>query len=83
MSVWVIIRNLGTVIQFFKISSSLFGSFVSTKKMPPKEMFISLLDQAQELLDKKVIDLPGSQEEDISAALKQLEEIIRDGVKSS
>lgn len=74
MSVWTVLRNIGVIISFFRSISGLFSFVAEKKEMPPEVMLRDLLDQAQELLDRKVIDLPNVDEAAISEALKQIED---------
>jgi hypothetical protein len=76
MSVWAILKNIGVIISFFKSISGLFSFVAQKHEMPPAEMLKNLLDQAEELLDRGVIDLPNVDEAAISEALKQIEEKI-------
>lgn len=73
MGVWAVLRNIGTVISFFKTISKVIGNVAETKKMPPKELLKELLDGAEALLDSGAIDIPGVDEAAISDSLKQIE----------
>ena len=73
MSVWILIRNAGTIIQLFKAISSIIEK-VAKKESPDRTQVKVLLDRVQALLDSGAIDIPGVDEKAISAALQQIED---------
>lgn len=74
MGIWAIIKNLGLIISFFKAASGMIDGVAKEKRSPTKAEVKAMLDSLEDLLDKKVIDVPGVDEEAISSALKVIEE---------
>lgn len=74
MSIWLVLRNIGTVISFFRSVSDIIGGVAKDKKAPPIEKVKAMLDDLEALLDSGAIDIPGVDEAAISEALKQIEE---------
>lgn len=76
MSMWVILRNIGTVISFFTSLKNVVEGVAKTKSAPSTDMIKAVLEHAVDLLDKGVIDLPNVDEKAISDALKQIEAML-------
>lgn len=74
MSIWAILRNIGTVIAFFRAFAGLIEGVAKNKSVPPIDQIKDLLDKAEALLDSGAIDIPGIDEKSISDAIKQIEE---------
>jgi len=74
VSIWLILRNIGTVISFLRGIADIVGGVAKDKKAPPIEKVKSMLDDLEALLDSGAIDIPGVDEAAISEALKQIEE---------
>jgi len=74
MSIWLILRNIGTVISFFRNISEIIAGVAKDKKAPPIDQVKKMLDDLEALLDSGAIDIPGVDEQAISEALKQIEE---------
>lgn len=74
MSFWVILRNIGTIIQFFKAFEAIISGVIESKSVPPADQVKALLDKAEDLLDSGVIDIPNVDEKAICEALKQIEQ---------
>lgn len=71
---WPILKNVGLVIDTFKIISSVItGISKRDVKMPNCEEAKILLGQVRKLLDSGVIDVPGIDELEVSAVLGQIE----------
>jgi RNA polymerase-interacting CarD/CdnL/TRCF family regulator len=76
MSLWILLRNAGSIISLFKLISSLVSKTAEEKKVPKGEELRPLFDALEDMLDRKVIDVQGVDEAAISEALKQIEEVI-------
>ena len=73
--IWPIIKNIGLVIDFFKVVKSVFQSVASRDvKIPNCDETKLLIDQLRKLLDSGVIDVPGVDEKEIAGVLGQIEE---------
>lgn len=74
MSIWVILRNIGFLIQMFKVISGVVTSVATSQtKIPSVQQIKLVLDQVEELLDRGIIDIPGLDEKALSDSLKQIE----------
>jgi hypothetical protein len=76
MSFFVIMRNLGSIIAFFRTLSAFVSEWAKTRHAPNCDSFADLIKQARVLMEKGVIDIPGVDEKDIIEALKGIEEQI-------
>lgn len=76
MSVWSVVKNIGTILSLFRAIKELISFVATQKKMPDAGTFKSVLDHVQSLLDSGAIDIPGVDEHDISAAIQQLEDFL-------
>ena len=74
MNAWGIIRNIGSIISFFKIVRSFIMEVAVKKQVPECASRHDLLEGFEMLLRKKVIDIPNVNEEEIADALKQIRE---------
>ena len=72
MSFWVVLRNIGVVIEFFKILARVIKDVAQGRKLPECSAAADLIDAAIRLLEKKVIDIPGVDEDAVLAALIQI-----------
>jgi hypothetical protein len=73
MSVWTVIKNLRTIISFFGVLKELIVKVSQGKRLPDCQETHELLQAVENLLDSGVIDIPGVDEKQISAALKEIE----------
>ncbi len=73
MSVWTVIKNLRTIISFFGVLKELIIKVAQGKRLPDCQETHELLQAVENLLDSGVIDIPGVDEKQISAALKEIE----------
>lgn len=73
MTFFTILRNIGTIIDFFKIASRVASEAVKQKKFPDCADSVLLIEQTRKLLDSGVIDVPGVDEKQISDSLAQIE----------
>ena len=73
MTFFTILRNIGTIIDFFKIASRVAGEAIKQKKFPDCTDSVLLLQQTRKLLDSGVIDVPGVDEKQVSESIAQIE----------
>ena len=76
MSVWVVIKNIGTILSLLKTIREIVASVASDKKAPSPQAIKAVIDHVQALLDKGVIDIPGVDEKDLSDSLQQIEDFL-------
>lgn len=74
MNFWIILKNIGLVISFFKTLKDVSIKAAEQKKIPKCDETQILLHKLEELFEKKVIDLPGEKEAEIAEILKQVRE---------
>lgn len=75
MSVMRLLLNIGLVIDLFKtIRRTVLGAVASSNKLPSCEDSKDLLSKVRILLEKKVIDVPGIEEDQIAKALREIED---------
>lgn len=72
MSIWVIIKNIGFILNFFKVMSSLVSDAIKGKKLPECESSREAIVLVKELIDRKIIDIPDFDESKISEGLGQI-----------
>lgn len=78
---WNIIRNIGSVISFFKVLKSFFGEVIEKKNVPECKSTAILLENLEGLLRKKIIDIPGVEEIEIANAIAQVREQLQCNIK--
>jgi hypothetical protein len=75
MSFWGVLKNIGTIMDTFKVISGIIRAIAGRDvKMPSCEEAKMLIKQLRKLLDSGVIDVPGIEEKDVSQVLGQIEE---------
>lgn len=74
MSIWAVLKNIGSIIAFFRTFSSLIRSVAKKKSVPDCNESYLLLEQTRILLEKGVIDIPGVDEAAIGEAIRQIQE---------
>lgn len=72
MSIWAILKNLGFIINFFKVISSVISDSIKGKKLPECERGREAIVLVKELIDRKIIDVPNFDESKISEGLGQV-----------
>lgn len=72
MSFWTIVKNIGTIIDFFKLAGRVVGEGIKQKKFPDCEDSVLLIDKTAELLKRGIIDVPGVDEKQIAASLDEI-----------
>lgn len=72
MSFLLVLKNLGTIVDFFKLASSVLPKAVRERKIPDCVESVKLIEILRKLLDSGVIDVPGVDEKAISESLKQI-----------
>lgn len=73
MGIFLILRNIGTIISLISGLKGIISS-VASKQAPDKAQIKIVLDSLEDMLDKGVIDIPNVDEAAISSALKVIEE---------
>lgn len=76
MSVWLLLRNAGSIISLFKVVSGLVSSTAKNKRVPQGLELKPLFDALEDLLDRGVIDIPDVDEVAVSTALKEIEKVL-------
>lgn len=74
MSFFLVLKNLGLIIDFFKLASKVLPTAVKEKKLPDCEESFKLIELCRKLLDSGVIDVPGVDEHAIAESLKQIQD---------
>ena len=73
MSIWMIIKNAGFLISFFRNMGEVVKTFSETKKFGCADSH-RVLEQVEELIRKKIIDVEGVDEDQIADAIKSIRE---------
>lgn len=76
MSIWVLLKNAGSIISLFKTVQGLVEKTAKEKAVPKGEELRPLFDALEDMLDKKIIDVQDVDEAAISEALKQIEAVV-------
>jgi hypothetical protein len=74
MSFWVVLKNIGIIVDFFKLAAKVLPQAVREKKLPDCAESVQLIESVRKILDSGVIDVPGVDEHAISESLKQIED---------
>lgn len=75
MSFWGVLKNIGTIMDTFKVISGIIRAIAGRDvKMPNCDEAKMLIKQLRKLLDSGVIDVPGIEEKEVSAVLGQIED---------
>lgn len=74
MGFFALLKNAGTIITVFKTLKEILTRTVESKnKIPTCDDTVLLVHQLRVLLEKKVIDIPNFDENDVIVALQQIE----------
>lgn len=74
MSFWIVLKNIGIIVDFFKLATVVGKKAIVEKKIPDCVESVQLIESVRKLLDSGVIDVPGVDEKAISDSLKQIED---------